>query len=377
MPINIGLVVLMINLAMINTIKPQEGIGEGVTEYFYNIYSQFMGFGLNPELVYSRATRNLNYDYGRFLSRIINKFIFVYDYRNISSELKGMKSGYDIAHVASQELGFAAKQIKRRGISKHVITTIHDLILLGNEDYLSSYGKFLRATYYNIVKASIYDAVDYSDFIIFDSSLAKDKFVARYGKRESSAIVNLGVQEKFLEEKTIKKNSKEFIVGYIGALEPKKNVIDLLRCAKELKNENSIKFLIYGKGMLFEELFRFKNRNKLENVTFMGFAPVEKIVDIYDSFDVFVFPSLNEGFGLPILEAQARGIPVIILKKAAIPEEVGRYCIKADDEKDMAIKINTLRNNGYADEKLATKYARSFTWKKCAEQTYEIYSKLV
>ena len=67
-------------------------------------------------------------------------------------------------------------------------------------------------------------------------------------------------------------------------------------------------------------------------IEFMGFAPDDKIVQIYDSFDVFVFPSTYEGFGIPIIEAMSRGLPVIINKEGRIPEEVRKYCFEAKDE---------------------------------------------
>ena len=338
---------MVLKLALLNTIKPQEGSGEGITEYFYNIYNQFSEFGLNPELVYSRTTRDLNHDYGSFLNRIINRFIFVYDYKNISSELKGMKSRYDIVHVASQELGFAAKQIKRRGISKQVITTIHDLILLGNENYLSNYNKFLRATYYNIVKASIYDAVNYSDFIIFDSQLTRRKFVSKYGNKYNTAVVNLGIPNAFTREIPKIQKHEDFIVGYLGALEPKKNLALILNSAKELLGYDDIKFYIYGMGSLYKKYLDYSVKNKLSNVEFMGFAEKNKILEVYDSFDVFIDPVVSAGFELPILEAQARGLPVIIDNNSEIPEEVNKYCLKAVNEKHIVQIIKDLKENIY------------------------------
>ena len=112
---------------------------------------------------------------------------------------------------------------------------------------------------------------------------------------------------------------------------------------------------------------------------FNGFAPESRLVQIYDSFDVFVFPSYYEGFGLPILEAQARDLPVIIYKKAKIPVEVRKYCFEAESQEHMAQIIEDLKENGY-NEKLqmkATKYARSFTWEKTAKETLEVYKKLI
>ncbi|MEM3610337.1 MAG: glycosyltransferase, partial [Candidatus Anstonellales archaeon] len=117
---------------------------------------------------------------------------------------------------------------------------------------------------------------------------------------------------------------------------------------------------------------------KNKNIRFMGFAPEEKLIETYDSFDCFVFPSLYEGFGLPILEAQARGLPVIIYKYGKIPKEVRKYCFEAESPEHMAQIIENLKENGY-NEKLkekATAYARSFTWEKTAKETLKIYKKV-
>ena len=103
------------------------------------------------------------------------------------------------------------------------------------------------------------------------------------------------------------------------------------------------------------------------------------LVNIYDSFNVFVFPSLYEGFGLPILEAQSRGLPVIIYKYGKIPKEVRKYCFEAESPEHMAQIIENIKENGYNEKlrKKATEYARSFTWEKCARETLEVYKKVL
>jgi alpha-1,3-rhamnosyl/mannosyltransferase len=88
-----------------------------------------------------------------------------------------------------------------------------------------------------------------------------------------------------------------------------------------------------------------------------------------------VFPSYYEGFGIPIIEAQSRGLPVIIYKKGKIPKEVRKYCFEAESPEHMAQIIENLKENGYNEtlQKKATEYARSFTWKRCARETLEVY----
>ena len=96
------------------------------------------------------------------------------------------------------------------------------------------------------------------------------------------------------------------------------------------------------------------------------------------SFNAFVFPSLHEGFGFPILEAQSRGLPVVIYKYGKIPKEVKKYCFEAEDDEHMAQIIENLKENGYNKRKKekATEYARSFTWEKCAIETMKVYKEL-
>ena len=92
-----------------------------------------------------------------------------------------------------------------------------------------------------------------------------------------------------------------------------------------------------------------------------------------------MFPSYYEGFGLEILEAQARGLPVIIYKHAKIPNEIKRYCFEAESPEHMAQIIEELKENGYNEKqrKKAMEYARSFTWEKTAKETLEVYNKIL
>ena len=134
---------------------------------------------------------------------------------------------------------------------------------------------------------------------------------------------------------------------------------------------------VYGKlGYNRDKIIEIAKGDK--RIKFLGFAPEDKLVSIYDSFDAFVFPSYYEGFGIPIIEAQSRGLPVIIYKYGKIPKEVRKYCFEAESPEHMAQIIENIKENGY-NEKLRKKaivYARSFTWKKTAKATLEVYKKV-
>jgi glycosyltransferase involved in cell wall biosynthesis len=98
----------------------------------------------------------------------------------------------------------------------------------------------------------------------------------------------------------------------------------------------------------------------------------------YKGIDI-IFLSCHEGFGLSILEAQARGLLVMIYKYGKKPKEVRRYCFEAESPEHMAWIIMQLKENGYNEKlkKKATEYARSFTWEKTARETLEVYKKVL
>lgn len=358
---------------------PHAGSGEGITEYAYNIANELREYNLRFDLIYAREKRNSNSDWVRKF--LVNKFIFLNDFWILRKKLARIKSAYDLVHITNQEMGFASEILKRKNIAKSVVTTIHDLILF-NEAYGEGiYNKLVRQNYYGLVRKSIDKAVEYSDFLIFDSTQTKDEAVKVYGRRiKKNEIINLGIPDIFirnaLNRRTVK--SKLFRVGYIGALTPRKNVSGILKSAYHLKYDRDTEFLVYGKGQEYESLNKYRVEKGLSNVSFNGFVEEDKKIDAYDSFDAFVFPSLYEGFGLPILEAQARGLPVIIYKNSKIPEEVGRYCFKVEDDSHMAQIIESIKNNGYVEGKRikAWKYARGFTWEKCAGKTLQVYKKV-
>jgi glycosyltransferase involved in cell wall biosynthesis len=168
---------------------------------------------------------------------------------------------------------------------------------------------------------------------------------------------------------------KEFRVGYIGSHNKRKNVGFAIKAANLIEDSN-VRFEIWGSG---PESIYLKQLSQNKNIVFKGFAPEELILDIYDSFDVFVFPSYYEGFGLEILKAQSRGLPVIIYKHAKIPKEVRKYCLEAESPEHMTQIIQHIKENGYneREKKKTTEYARSFTWEKTARETLEVYNKIL
>jgi glycosyltransferase involved in cell wall biosynthesis len=344
--------------------KPREGSGSGIGEYTYHLAK-----GLKDKKDVEVSEFYAVPKVGRF---DIKNLLYINTL--FKAKLASLaKEDFDIIHITNHEIGFAAKILKQRGTKAKIITTIHDAIRLHGKHSAS----MLQRHYNRLVKGSMKDACRFSDMVLFNSTLTKME-VSRFFACKGGLVIPLGVKEDLMKTCIIKKKNNHFVVGYIGSFGFNKNVISILKVAKILK-ESSIMFNIYGNGQEYDKLLEFKYKNDLSNVEFKGFAPEDRLTEIYDSFSTLFFPSVYEGFGIPILEAQARGIPVIVFQKSLIPKETRKYCIDAKDEKDAASIILNLKIKGFGEKKknAEIKYAREFTWEKFLQGTYSAYKRVL
>lgn len=216
------------------------------------------------------------------------------------------------------------------------------------------------------------------------SSQTKSEIVSYLGvPSEKVEVINPGVGDEFFQFE--KKRHDGHVIGYVGALAKRKRVDSAIRAFKYLKTahpELNSRLCIYGERSLeYENLVALVKELKLENdVEFFGFAPTDKLAEIYNSMDVFVFPSEWEGFGLPILEAQKCGVPVIVRESARIPSEVMKCCVRARSEMDMADKIHDLLTGMTPKDDIirdGLDYSKRFTWEKMVDATLDVYSQVL
>ncbi len=284
-------------------------------------------------------------------------------------------SNYDIIHNISQDPVYLLKKKNAK-----LITTVH----FSPEQPKFIYEKnFKTSLWLNSVIKMNFMLLDHSDYLIANSTQTKEDLCNNLSiSSKKISVINLGLDQRYIKQKIPQKirYKRDFKIGYLGILTSNKNVIFALDAFKLVKGKN-ISMDVWGKP-IFSNTYYKKILDKVaidKRVYLKGYAPGEKIVEIYDSFNVFVFPTPYESFGLPILEAQSRGLPVIIYKYGKIPKEVRKYCFEAESPKHMAQIIENLKENGYNEKlrKRATDYARSFTWEKCARETLEIYRKIL
>ena len=284
---------------------------------------------------------------------------------------------YDIIHLPAPIM-FRPPLLKER----RLITTVHELVVVPKRHIL--YRKDNQSLYdiFNpnlIINEKIKNQILSSDYIIAVSKQAKREIVGSGYPADRVVVINNGVGDEFISTAIPKKRKhKRFIVGYIGALNPRKNVSFAIEAFRYIKNKNIV-FEIWGgkSGSTYKKL---ENQAVSDSrIKFMGFAPESKLIKIYDRFNVFVFPSVYESHSLTILEARARGLPIILNGKGTLSEENKKYCFNAASPKHMAKIIEDIYKNGYDKEtrRRALRYAHKLTWEECALETIKFYKKVI
>jgi len=169
---------------------------------------------------------------------------------------------------------------------------------------------------------------------------------------------------------------------FVGTLEPRKNLVMLLNAyAKLPKSERLPLILGGGKGWMVDEIFATIERHGLGGeVKHIGFIPTEDLPLWYNSAEAFLYPSVFEGFGLPVLEAMACGTPILTSNVSSLPEVAGDsgMTLSPDDE---AIWTDALKQV-YQDSEWresareqGIQRAQQFTWERTAQLTIDSYRK--
>lgn len=167
----------------------------------------------------------------------------------------------------------------------------------------------------------------------------------------------------------------------VGTLEPRKNHAAALRALARLKAWGwpHRLLLVGGQGWLFEPIRREIESSGLENdVHFAGFVPDADLPPLYSGAAAVLVPSLYEGFGFPVLEAQACGAPVVCSDASSLPEVAGNAAllVKPEDDEALAHAVHLLFSQpaaGHVLREMGRKQASRFRWDTCARETVEVY----
>ncbi|WP_461206394.1 glycosyltransferase family 4 protein [Clostridium sp. DL1XJH146] len=305
-------------------------------------------------------------------SRFFNNIYIPYDLK---------KSDVDIYHIPQNGIGLETEAHSRY----NKIITIHDLI-----PYILP--ETVGAGYLRKFLEDVPSIISASDAIITVSECSKKDILKFFPTAKGKVYVTPLAADKIYKPlnrekcKNFLKNKykidKNFIL-YIGGFSERKNVRALIHSfIKAQKWLNDDYYLVLGGARkdignsLYQE-FGIKNNR----ILFTGYLPTKELPIFYNAAELFAYPSLYEGFGLPPLEAMCCGTPVITSNISSIPEVVGDagFLINPFDHYEIEKNIIKILNNIEIKEKLrenSLKRASEFNWIKTAEKTLEIYEKV-
>ncbi len=256
------------------------------------------------------------------------------------------------------------QRLPKRRFRKQVVT-FHDLFVLS--------GDYSTADFRARFAAQARDAAAGSDLIIAVSAFTAGQIEAYLGVPAARIrMVHHGVTSRLLQ--AVK---REKVVLCVGAIQRRKNQAKLIRAFRGMPRDWSL-VLAGSKGFDAEEALREAD----DRVRVTGYLSDEKLAEWYGRASIFAFPSLDEGFGMPVLEAMSAGIPVIASDRSAMPEVCGDAAILVDpeDEQEIAASLIRLANDENCRAELTQRgFARAheFTWTKAVAETLSVYRELV
>jgi len=306
---------------------------------------------------------------------------FTYSHMLISAVL--MKEKLDIFHAPANTCPYT--------YPGDVVLTVHDLAIYRHPSWFPAGQKF--STKFLVPKS-----VKKAKRTIAVSKATKRDIIKLFKiKPNRIKVIHEGITRQIGEgpKKKISKTAlqKKYKIGdkylfFVGTLEPRKNLVNLIKAFNTLLVENYRKFKDYelilagGKGWKYQDIFKIIKEQKFSyKIRFLNYVSHECKIALIQNATCFVFPSLYEGFGLPVLEAMNLGTPVITSKVSSLPEVTGNAAVLINPNKeDEIIKaLAKVLSNKKLRQKMSALgkiQAKRFTWTKTAQETLKLYREI-
>jgi glycosyltransferase involved in cell wall biosynthesis len=312
--------------------------------------------------------KNIKYQYIRYFPGKLYAFLLNNNIApNIGRLLNSKKSVYIFPNFIKWPIGNRNKSI----------SFIYDLSFVQFPEYADP-------KTYDFLKSNINQTIDESNRIITISYSSKRQ-IEKYNKNAKGKIdvVNPAIdhgtfnrKSKYEIDKVLKKYGiKNKYILFIGNIEPRKNITGILDSYSSLKEIIKSEYglvLAGGGGWQNDKIeIKLKDMSNL-NIVCPGYIDEEDMPALYSGASLFIFPSHYEGWGMPVLEAMACGVPVVTSNNSSLPEVAGDAAIMvdADDTKKITSSMElVLRNNKLKKEMIIKGYsqAKKFSWEKSAK----------
>jgi glycosyltransferase involved in cell wall biosynthesis len=268
-----------------------------------------------------------------------------------------------------------------------VVVTLYDLLAFTHPEFCTAAN---RLHYRLLVPLSLRKA---ARIIVPSEATRRDLLRCMPAVAGKVRVIPLGIGDEFRpardEAAMLRLRGKYGLAGrfilFVGGLEPKKNLARLIESYRLLRLNPNLRHQLVIAGALSWDRDRVQRAARAQGVAdsvlFTGFVPPEELPTLYAMADLFVFPSLYEGFGLPPLEAMACGTPAIVSDRGALPEIAGRAARIVDPLSPEAIAgameavlTNPAIHADLRDKGLAC--ARQFSWSGTAAATEAVYQEI-
>ena len=377
-----------LKVALVNNFPPYSGTGRVAYELFKNLRGEQSG-KVEADLFCTHFMRrgeaswevnknvkflhNFAYKEHENLSRVL--IYFVDPYR--------IPKGYDIYHVTNHMLGRFAS------VRRPSVVTVHDVLQF---KYRENFGSIFSSLIYNFLMDKSIKSLTRTTHIISVSFWSADQVSAILNiPREKISVVYNGLdhalfypREKWESRKKLNLPLDAKIILNLGSEIRRKNLGTLFKSLRLIVDKNP-KVILLRIGEKTAAISKLIDDLRLsENIRYLNFVPESDLPYVYSSADVLVIPSHEEGFGFPVIEAQACGLPVIASRRSSLPEIGGSNCFYIEREEDEVLlaemisdvilaplpRLETLIEGGIDN-------AGKFSWEKNARETLDVYEEVL
>ncbi len=270
----------------------------------------------------------------------------------------------DLFHGLNQRLGTARH--------RRSVTTFHDLFVIS--------GDYSTPEFRERFTAQARAAAEHSDLIIAVSAFtARQVEQLLHVEPSKLRVIPHGTRPAPLPPALV---PREPIILSVGAIQRRKNIVRLVE-AFELAPPGWQLFLAGSFGFEAEEaLACIASSSRKQDIQVLDYVTRAELEELYQRASIFAFPSLDEGFGMPVLDAMARGIPVLTSKRSAMREVAGDAALLVDPTDVHSIADGLVRLATDTDLRdtlirAGSARAKDFTWEKSVEATWKVYRELL
>lgn len=344
----------------------------GVPYYIECLYKKLLETDQSNDYVFFQTRRNKTIGRTKTINLPNNNLgTFLFDNFLINKLIS--KEKIDIFHGPAHILPFSKKEDVK------YVLTIHDLSFLIFRENESP----LFNMYY---KYALPRSLKNADVIITDSQNTKEDIKRFYHVADSKIkVIYLGVNDIFFSAKKTKRIINEQYFFSLTTHPKRKNIYRVLEVFADNKNLSSYKYVIAGL-INNEQLLSLKKKIKeleLDNrIIIFGYATEERLKNLYQNAAFFIYPSLYEGFGLPVLEAMACNCPIISSNNSSLIEinPSKEWLVNPYSNHDISDKINKILSLSEKKRGLLLNknynFVKKFTWKKTAKEYLKVYNNL-